>query len=140
MKINITPTIAIDDDDIQVRFIRASGPGGQHVNKVSTGVQLRYDLRGTPDLPPAVRARAMALAGQRLTNDGEIVIEATRHRSQEKNRSDAIDRLVALLKQASVPPKPRKKTRPSLAAKRRRLTDKRQRSSVKQLRRSPPSD
>jgi ribosome-associated protein len=140
MKIAITPAIAIDDNELAVRFIRSGGPGGQHVNKVSTGVQLRFDVANSEALPDDVRARAMLLAGQRLNLRGEVMFEATRHRSQDKNRQDALDRLVDLLRRAAVPPKLRRKTRPPRGVAVRRLDGKRRRGSTKALRRTPADD
>lgn len=134
----ITPTIAIDDNEIELSFIRASGPGGQNVNKVSSAAQLRFDLMASPSLTAPMKARAARLAGSRLTNDGVIVITADRHRTQALNRDDAITRLVELLREAATPPKPRRKTRPTLASKERRLTGKKERSGVKKLRRDRP--
>ena len=121
--IEITPTISVDPREIDESFVRSPGPGGQNVNKVATAVQLRFDLRRSPSLPEAVRARAERLAGRRLTKDGVLVITAARYRSQERNRADALARLVALLRDASRRPTPRKPTRPSAAAKRRRRAD-----------------
>jgi ribosome-associated protein len=126
--------------ELSFSFIRASGPGGQNVNKVSSAVQLRFDLEGSPSLPAAMKTRAARLAGTRLTNDGIIVITADRHRTQALNRDDAIDRLVALLKDAAIPPKPRRKTRPTLASKTRRLDSKTKRGGVKRLRGNPSED
>jgi ribosome-associated protein len=130
----ITDALALDADEIAITFIRASGPGGQNVNKVSSAAQLRFDLRGSPSLPEPVKARAARLAGSRLTQAGEIVITADRHRTQALNRDDAVARLVALLAGAAVPPKPRRKTRPTLASKARRLDSKVKRGGVKKLR------
>ena len=138
--IEITPSIAVDPREISESFVRSPGPGGQKVNKVATAVQLRFDLRRSPSLPEAVRARAERLAGRRLTKDGVLVITAARFRSQERNREDALARLVALLREAARPPTPRKPTRPSAAAKRRRLDDKTRRGAVKKLRRSTPNE
>src|SRR5687767_15252524 len=111
-RIPITPSISIDPSELTISFIRASGPGGQNVNKVSSAAQLRFDLTGSPSLSPSVKSRAARLAGSRLTNDGEIVITADQHRTQAFNRDDAMGRLVALLAAAAVPPKPRRATRP----------------------------
>lgn len=135
--IEITPDLALPAQELQFRFVRAAGPGGQNVNAVATAVQLRFDLMGSASIPDAVRRRAMALAGRRLAQDGVLVIEAKRFRSQAQNRDDAIARLVSLLRQATVVPKNRRKTRPSRAAKERRLTKKKQRSATKQQRRGP---
>jgi len=138
--IEITPDIAIDPREIDESFVRRPGPGGQNVNKVATAVQLRFDLRRSPSLPEAVRARAERLAGRRLTKDGALVITAARFRSQERNRQDALARLVALLREATRRPPPRKPTRPSAAAKRRRLDDKTRRGAIKKLRRAEPDE
>lgn len=132
--------LAIDARELEWRFVRASGPGGQNVNKVSTAAQLRFDLAGSLSLPPDVKARAARLAGQRLTQGGEILIMAERFRTQEANRRDALDRLVALLAKAAVPPKPRRPTRPTLGAKERRLAGKARRSGVKAGRGRPEPD
>jgi len=138
--IEITPTIAIDPREITETFIRSPGPGGQNVNKVATAVQLRFDLRQSPSLPEAVRTRAERLAGRRLTKDGILIITADRFRSQERNREDALARLVELLREASHRPVPRKATRPSVGAKRRRLDDKTRRGAIKKLRRTKPGE
>jgi ribosome-associated protein len=129
--IRITSQLAIDENEIELQFIRASGPGGQNVNKVSTAVQLRFDVAHSPSLPEDVRARLMKLAGNRLTNEGELLIEAKRHRTQERNRQDAIQRLVELIRHATEKPKPRIATKPTKASKKRRLETKKQRGEVK---------
>lgn len=129
--IRITPYLALDEGEIKLQFIRASGPGGQNVNKVSSAVQLRFDAAHSPSLPEEVRVRLMRLAGSRLTNEGEVVIEAKRFRTQERNRQDAIDRLVELIRRATEKPKPRVATRPTLASKKRRLEAKKQRGEIK---------
>ena len=134
----VTATLALDPAEIEIAFIRSSGPGGQNVNKVSTAAQLRFDLRGSPSLPEAIKTRAARSAGSRLTNDGVIVITADRFRTQALNRDDAIARLVELLREAAVPPKPRRATRPTLASKQRRLEGKKQRGNVKSLRSTRP--
>ena len=133
----VTPEIAIDERELSELFVRATGPGGQNVNKVSTAVQLRFDAGRSPSLPPDVRDRLLRLAGHLVTDDGVILINAQRFRTQDRNRVDARERLVALIQAAVAPPVPRTATRPTRASKRRRLEDKRQRSSTKSLRRGP---
>lgn len=133
--IPINAAIAIDEKEISFDFIRASGPGGQNVNKVATAVQLRFDVKHSPNLNEVVRNRLAILAGRRISQEGILVIKAKRFRTQEQNRQDALDRLVALIRKAVQKPKPRKKTRPSKASKERLLAAKRQRSRVKQMRR-----
>jgi ribosome-associated protein len=132
--IEITPAIAIDEAELEESFVRASGPGGQNVNKVATAVQLRFDVRRSPSLPEAVKARLERLAGARLTADGVLLITARSHRTQERNRQDALARLVELIRRATVPPVPRRPTKPTKASRRRRLEAKGKRSEVKRLR------
>jgi ribosome-associated protein len=138
--IRVTDKIQIDEGEIEESFVRSSGPGGQNVNKVSSAVQLRFDARHSPSLPDDVRRRLERLAGKRLTNDGVIVLIAQTHRSQERNRAEALDRLVELIRAASVRPKPRTATRPTLASKKRRLDSKTRRSKIKSARRAPDED
>jgi len=136
----ITPDLAIDEDEIELRFVRAAGPGGQNVNKVSTAVELRFDARGSRSLPNDVSVRLQRLAGSKLTLEGVLVLVAQSHRTQEMNRKDAIDRLLSLIRQASERPKPRRPTKPTKASKLRRLDGKSRRSDVKSGRSRPPSD
>jgi len=138
--IEITPEIALDERELTERFVRASGPGGQNVNKVSTAVQLRIDARCSPSLPDDVRARLERLAGGQMTGDGEIVIIAQRYRTQERNRQDALDRLVTLIRRAAQPPTPRTPTKPTRASRQRRLDAKRRSATTKALRSTPRHD
>jgi ribosome-associated protein len=136
--IRITDRISIDEREIDERFVRASGPGGQNVNKLSSAVQLRFDVRNSPSLSADVRMRLERLGGQRLTREGVLVIMAQRHRTQERNRADARERLIELIRRASIAPTPRRPTKPSRGAKERRLATKKNRSGIKGLRRQKP--
>jgi ribosome-associated protein len=137
--IRITDQISIDESELHESFVRSSGPGGQNVNKLSTAVQLRFDVRNSPSLPNDVAVRLMRLAGRRVTKDGVLVIIAQNHRTQERNRAEAEARLVALVRQAAVRPIPRRATKPTRAAKQKRLEGKKRRSVIKRQRQSKPS-
>jgi ribosome-associated protein len=129
--LRVTPAVAIEDSELEERFVRASGPGGQNVNKVATAVELRFDAARSPALDDDTRARLRALAGRRMSDDGIVLIDARRFRTQAQNREDARERLAALLRQAMTPPKRRRKTKPGAAARERRVTAKRHRSETK---------
>ena len=137
--IRVTHTISIDDDELDEQFVRASGPGGQNVNKLSSAVQLRFDVRHSPNLPGDVRARLERLAGRRLTREGVLIISAQRHRAQERNRQDARERLIELIRRAAIAPIPRRATRPTAGSRERRLQSKKHRSSIKGLRQGKPA-
>jgi len=134
--LRITDTIAIPESELTLSFVRADGPGGQHVNKTATAVQLRFDVARSPSLPEPVRKRLMRLAGRRLSSEGILIIDARSQRSQKQNREEALERLVDLVRSAAKPPRRRKPTRPSKASRRRRLESKRQRARLKQSRRA----
>lgn len=136
--IRVNAEIELDAGEIHETFVRASGPGGQNVNKVSTAVQLRFDVAHSPSLPDPVRARLVALAGHRLTHDGVLIIEAERYRSQRRNRDDALERLLELIREACEVDKPRRPTRPTLASRQRRLDSKQRRGETKRLRTVKP--
>ena len=137
-RLEITPEISIDESEIQEEFIRASGPGGQNVNKVSTAVKLRFDAAASPGLSEQVRERLAQLAGRRMSAEGVLIIDARSHRTQEANRREALERLIGMLIQASEEPRPRKKTRPTSASRKRRMQSKRRRSEIKRMRQSDP--
>ena len=139
MAIRITDTITIDESEIEETFVRSSGPGGQNVNKLSTAVQMRFDVRRSPSLPNDVAVRLMRLSGKRLTKEGVLVIVAQNHRTQERNRAEALERLIALIQEAAVRPEKRIPTKPTKASREKRLEGKKVRSSIKGLRRTKPS-
>jgi len=134
--IYITSHIGIDEREVQQEFIRSSGPGGQNVNKVATAVKLRFDVMNSRSLPDDVRRRLIRLAGRRMTENGVLIIDARRFRTQERNRQDSMRRLVELIRKAAEKPKPRRRTKPTLASKRKRLETKRHRSVIKRMRRN----
>ena len=138
--IHITDSISLDEREIEENFVRSAGPGGQNVNKLATAVQLRFDVRHSPSLPPDVRARLERLAGRRLTGEGVLIIVAQRHRTQERNRHEARERLIDLIRRAARPPKPRHATRPTAASRRQRLESKTRRSRLKRLRATKPTE
>ena len=138
--IGITPSLSIDENEIQLDFIRSSGPGGQNVNKVASGVQLRFDIRNSPSLESEVKERLIKLAGSRVTEEGILIIEAKKYRTQEQNRFDATQRLIAWIQKALEKPKVRRATRPSLTAKAARVGDKKKRGEIKKTRRFNPED
>jgi len=138
--LEVTPTIIIDDSELHEEFVRASGPGGQNVNKVSTAVQLRFNVANSSALPDGVRRRLIALAGNRINSEGELVLVARDSRSQLQNREEARAQLVDLIRQATIKPKIRRKTKPTFAAQQKRLAGKRVRSDVKRLRQAKPRD
>ena len=137
--IRITGRISIDEREIAESFVRSSGPGGQNVNKLSTAVQLRFDVRHSPSLPADVAARLERLVGRQLTRDGVLVITAQRHRTQLRNRQDALDRLIELIRRAATPPAPRRPTKPTKASRERRIEGKKHRAKTKGLRRAKPA-
>ena len=132
--LQITPSLQIDERELQLEYIRASGPGGQNVNKVATAVQLRFDIVNSPALASDIKGRLIRLAGKRVNADGVLLIEARRFRTQEANREDAIQRLVEMIRKVLVPPKPRKKTKPTVASREKRLQEKKRKGEVKKIR------
>lgn len=141
MLIRVTPRISIEDSELQEDFLRASGAGGQNIQKVETAVQLRFDVARSPNLPEPVRQRLLRLGGRRITGEGVLVITAQRHRTQARNREDALERLLELIREAAVPPPPpRRPTKPTLGSKTRRLEGKAKRGDVKRMRGRPDQD
>jgi ribosome-associated protein len=138
--IDITPSLHIDESEFQLSFVRGSGPGGQNINKVATTVQLRFDIQNSPSLRDDVKERLIRLGGSRVTGDGVLVLEAGRFRTQEQNREDAVQRLVALVRQALYVPKPRRPTRPSKSAKAARVDAKKKHGEIKRMRRAGPEE
>lgn len=138
--LQITPTLQIDEREFQFEYIRASGPGGQNVNKVATAVQLRFEITNSPSLTSNIKGRLIQLAGKRVNTEGILIIEARRFRTQEANREDAIQRFLELLRRSLVPPKPRKRTKPTAASREKRLKEKRQRGEVKKIRQNKSYD
>jgi len=138
--IEVSPNIKIDENEIKLDFIHSSGPGGQNVNKVATSVQLRFDVRNSPSLEPDIKERLIKLAGSRITENGILIIQAKRYRTQGQNRADAIFKLTAIIQKALNPPKVRIATRPSLTAKAARVSDKKQRGGIKRTRRIDPKE
>ena len=137
--IRVSPEIIIGEDEVNLEFVRSSGPGGQNVNKVSTAVQLKFDIMSSPSLSAKVRHRLIQLAGTKVTKDKVLVLEASRFRSQEKNRQDALSRLAQLIREAIKEPKPRRKTKPTLASKRKRIESKKRKGLIKKMRRAVTS-